>query len=126
MFSQNPPGLNKKKRKLKNVRRLLNPCRCVDTKKCLRCVESVLQRTWFLFPNRSLLLKGSHFGQKNRCTETHTEREAASMVSRPGIATPMTQKHIKHYKTNAFLMISNFLYSTAQARITFLFQECVH
>ena len=41
-------------------------------------------------------------------------------VNRPGIAVAVTQKHIKHYKTNAFLMISNFFYSTAPAKIIFL------
>ena len=30
------------------------------------------------------------------------------MVSRPEIARALTQKHQKHYKTNAFLMILNF------------------
>ena len=49
---------------------------------------------------------------------THN-RTAASTASRPGISIPLTQKHIKHYKTNAFLMISNFFYSTAQVGITF-------
>ena len=92
-------------------------------------VASYGQKTVFLpriFPNRSLLLKGSHGGSKSRYTEIHTKREAESAAGRPGIATPMTQKHQKQYKTNAFLMICNFFYSTAQVGITFLFQECVH
>ena len=39
----------------------------------------------FLFPNRSLLLKGSHVASKSS-HKTHTKREAARVDSRPGIA----------------------------------------
>ena len=38
------------------------------------------------FPNRSLLLKGSHGGSKRGYTETHTKRAAVSVANRLGVA----------------------------------------
>ena len=41
------------------------------------------------FPNRSLLLKGSHGDSKRGVPETHTKRTAVSIAARPGIARPL-------------------------------------
>ena len=67
---------------------------------------------------------GFSYRSKSRYTETHTNREAASAVSRPGILGPLTQKQQKHYKTHGILMILNFS-STAPVGIKLLFQERV-
>ena len=44
------------------------------------------------FPNRSLLLKGSHGDSKRGVPETHTKRTAVRAVARPGIATAVLKK----------------------------------
>ena len=64
-------------------------------------------KTRFSFPAIFFsLTEASHLrvlmGHQRGDTETHTNREAARVASRPGIARALPPKQIKHYKTNAF------------------------
>ena len=74
------------------------------------------------FHNRSLLLRVL-MGHQRGDTETHTKREAASTDSRPGIARTHEKKHHFHYKTNAFLLIFNFLNPRSAVKLSFLYPQ---
>ena len=76
-------------------------------------IDAMVSPSNRFFPNRSLLLRVLMVNQRG--DRTHTTREAASTVSRPGIAVALSKKHHKttqrkkHRKTIHIVILFFFL-----------------